>query len=138
MPETKSRFVTKLLWAVVAIVAIVVGAEAIFVVIEEVVDIIVETSQALFMLIFEKGFGMPYEKAQGWAAWTSLGLLVLIVLVTAWKLKPSVKRAIATARQWRREGLSAGVERWRAAKWYEKLLVVAGGLTFLFGLLLVI
>jgi len=128
----------KVIWVTVAIGTIAFGGEVLLTLIEELVELIVDVTQSIFMLLFEKVFGLPYEKAQGRAAWTSLGLLIVLTLFGAWRLSPWIKRVSAEFRQGWRDARNGVVESWHSARWYQKLLYVAGGLVILSGLVLVI
>lgn len=138
MAGTQRRWLRTLLWWTAALVAIIAGGEMIFLVLVEAGDLLVEATQALLMPIFERGLGLPYARAQGLAAWTSLGLLVLIALFVLWRLMPWVKTRIAAVRGYCGDAKSAAADRWRAARWYQKLLVVTGGVFLVFGLAMVI
>lgn len=138
MEQQRGRWIWKLFWLVVVLIAIIAGGDLIFVVLEEAVELVVDATHALFMLIFERWFGMPYAKAQGRAAWTSIGLLVLIVLFGIWRLIPRVKARIAESRQCCRNVMASTAESWRAARWYQKLLLITGGVSVLFGLAMLI
>ena len=138
MIESGRRVPWKGIWVAVAVAAIMFAGEFLLTLAEELIELIVDVTQAAFMLLFEKGFGLPYEKAQGRAAWTSLGLLIVAALFGAWRIAPWVKRVSARIRQecgGARDGL---IGAWRSAQWYQKVLYVLGGLLILSSLMLVI
>jgi hypothetical protein len=138
MTEIRARVPTIVIVVLVVLIAVTVAGELVLLLLEELVNLVVDITQTTFMFIYEKGFGLPYEKSQGRAAWSSLGLLSALSLVAAWRLMPSIKRASAECRQWYRERRAALGEFWRSARWYQKLSVLAGGLTILSLLALVI
>lgn len=123
---------------IVALIVIVSGGELLWVILVEAADLLLEASQAVLLLVFERGFGLPFARAQGLAAWTSLGLLVLSALFALWKLAPWMKSQVAAGRrsvQMTRERLTA---QWQSARWYQKGLTVLLGLLLLAGLTMVI
>lgn len=138
MWEIGRRVPKKLVWLVVAIIVIALGGEVLFTLLEEAVELVVDVTQSAFMLFYEKAFGLPYEKAQGRAAWTSLGLLILLLLFAAWRLTPWIKNTAAECRQGYREMRNGLAELWHSARWYQKLLVVIGSLMILTALTMVI
>jgi uncharacterized membrane protein len=138
MTEIRARVPPLVIVVIVVLIAVTVAGELVLLLLEELVNLVVDITQTTFMFIYEKAFGLPYEKAQGRAAWSSLGLLSALSLVAAWRLTPSIKRASTECRQWYRERRVALSERWRSARWYQKLSVLAGGLAILSLLALVI
>ena len=138
MARAANRWLRTLLWLVAIFIAVIAGGELFLTVLVEAGDLLLEGSQAVLLLIFERAFGLPYARAEGLAAWTSLALLALCIVAAVWKLTPWVKAKAAAGRQWVRETRSAAGEWWRAARWYQKSFVAIGGLALLFGLLLVV
>lgn len=127
-----------LIWLAVLLLATLFGGEMLLTLLEEGVDLIVDVTNTGFMLIYERVFGLPYEKAQGRAAWSSLGLLILLAVFGAWRLAPRVKRTSDELRQWFRGMRAAVGELWRSAPWYQKLAYMVGTLLILAALVMVI
>lgn len=125
-------------WLTAAVIAVAVGGELILAALEEAAAVLIQASQAILIRIFERGFDIPYAKAEGLAAWTALGLAALLAILAFWKLRPWVRSKVAAAAQWCRTTRSVLIERWRRARWYQKSGVVIAGLILLFGLMMVI
>jgi hypothetical protein len=138
MSESGRRVAWKIILAVMAIGAIVFGGETLVTLFVEFVELLVDVTHTAFMLLLEEAFGLPYEKAQGRAAWMSVGLLIALSLFGAWRLTPWIKRVSGECRRNFRDARAAQVELWRSAHWYQKVLYVAGGLIILAMLLLIV
>lgn len=126
------------LWLIALLAAIVAGGEVLLELMVEAADLVLEGSQAVLLLIFERAFGLPYARAEGLAAWTSLGVLALCMAVAVWRLTPWVKAKAAASRRRVRETRAAMTGRWRAARWYQKSLAVIALLVVLSALLMVV
>lgn len=138
MSSIAKRIGRPILWGMAALAVIAVGGELLLVALEEAADLLLEASQAVLMLLFERGLGMPYAKAQGLAAWTSLALLALLALFVLWKLAPWVKARAASVGAWYRTSRSALADAWRGARWYQRWGAAIVGVVLLIGLVLVI
>lgn len=128
----------KLLGTLVVLAAIVFAGEAVLILVEEFVELLVDVLHTGFMWLFEKGFGLPYEKAQGRAAWVSVALLIVLALLGAWRLTPWIKRVSGECRQGMHDARQGLADPWRSARWYQKTLYVTGGLIILSGLLMIV
>lgn len=138
MSESGRRIPWKIILAVTAISAVLFGGEMLVTLLVELVELLVDVTHTMFMVLLEKAFGLSYEKAQGRAAWMSVGLLIALSLFGAWSLTPWIKRVSGDCRRSVHDARAALVDLWRAARWYQKLLYLAGGLMILALLLMVV
>ncbi|WP_139557693.1 hypothetical protein [Methylotetracoccus oryzae] len=138
MSESGRRIPWKIILIATVIAAILFGGEMLVTLFVEFVELLVDVTHTAFMLLLEKVFGLPYEKAQGRAAWMSVGLLIALALFGAWRLTPWIKRVSGECRQSVHDARAALIDLWRSARWYQKLLYLAGGLIVLAMLLMVV
>lgn len=117
---------------IAVVIVVTLGGEVILLVIEEAADLALEATHALFLVLFERGFDMPHAKAEGLSAWVSAAVLLLVGLVAIWKSVPWIKRRLALLRDGIAHERIRAVERWRAARWYQKGLVLVSGAGLLF------
>lgn len=131
-------FLRKLAWTITTIIVLILAGEVVFVIAEELIDLIIDATQTVLMALLQRAFDMPHDKAQGRAAWISLGLLVLLLGFAGWRLGPVIRRSLHQLRQEYDDTRQLARQRWQAARWYEKILAVTALVALLSGLLLVI